>query len=331
MFTNFHGNTANDVWKSIYESLRVSSVVGSRAGDTREILHAAISIDDPVQKWISFRNPPISIAYALAELIYILNGSDDASVINYWNEALPRYAGTYKNYPGAYGNRLINHYKINQIEKVYETLKAHPDSRQAVMIIWDPREDLPIDNGEPRNKDIPCNICSMIKVRDEKLEWTQIMRSNDIFLGLPYNIIQFTSIQEIIASWLGIKVGSYNHISDSLHLYTKNESILRADGDEVINTDKLGIPKEHYPEVINKIYSIMETISHNHCITGTVLSEMAGYDTKFEAYNNILRVICAYAANKIHDISESEMIMEKCTNTAYTGMWKSWVKIKGGK
>ena len=326
MFTNFQGNTANDIWKSIYESVKVSSVVSSRAGDTREILHATISIDDPVQKWISIRNPPISIAYALAELICILNGSDDASVINYWNEALPRYAGTYKNYPGAYGNRLINHYKINQIEKVYETLKVHPDSRQAVMIIWDPREDLPIDNGKPRNDDIPCNICSMIKVRDNKLEWTQVMRSNDLYLGLPYNLIQFTSIQEILASWLGIDVGSYNQISDSLHLYTKDEKKISDDGEEVINTDKLSIPKESYSEVIDKIYSIMESISHEPGITEDELFEMAGYNTGYEAYNNILRVICAYAANKKQYVSGLEQIMGKCSNGAYIRMWNCWLK-----
>ena len=35
------------------------------------------------------------------------------------------------------------------------------------------------------------------KVRQGKLEWSQIMRSNDVLLGMPYNFIQFTGLQEI--------------------------------------------------------------------------------------------------------------------------------------
>ena len=48
------------------------------------------------------------------------------------------------------------------------------------------------------------------------------MRSNDIFRGLPYNFVQFTSMQEILAGWLKINVGSYNHVSDSLHIYERD-------------------------------------------------------------------------------------------------------------
>ena len=59
----------------------------------------------------------------------------------------------------------------------------------------------------------------MLKVRDGALEWTQILRSNDVFRGLPYNFVQFTMMQEIMAGWLNLRVGSYNQLSDSLHIY----------------------------------------------------------------------------------------------------------------
>ena len=49
------------------------------------------------------------------------------------------------------------------------------------------------------------------------------MRSNDIVFGLPYNFLQFTFLQEIIAGWLNVDVGEYMHISDSLHMYVNNE------------------------------------------------------------------------------------------------------------
>lgn len=219
----FSGDTANDVWNLAAEQLmKMEHVVSSRSGDTYELLHVLLSINNPKEKWVSNRVPPMSISFALAELIWILNGSNIAKIINYWNPTLSRYAGHDDNYHGAYGYRIRYNFGVDQLEKAYSVLYNKPESRQTVMLIWDPQKDLPQDNGNPNSEDIPCNICSMLKVRNNKLEWTQIMRSNDAFLGLPYNFIQFTSMQEILAGWLGLDVGTYNHYSDSLHLYTQN-------------------------------------------------------------------------------------------------------------
>jgi thymidylate synthase len=45
------------------------------------------------------------------------------------------------------------------------------------------------------------------------------MRSNDVFLGLPYDVFNFTMLQELMAVELGIELGSYIHFAASLHLY----------------------------------------------------------------------------------------------------------------
>lgn len=332
MFKCIYGETANDMWIQAYNAVINSDSVGSRNGTTREILHAALSINDPVQKWVSCRTPPISIGYALADLIWILAGSDDAQVINYWNTALPNYAGEYRYYPGAYGNRIFYKHGINQLEKVYETLKNNPESRQAVIIIWDPKIDLPYCDGFSNNKDIPCNICSLIKVRNGKLEWTQIMRSNDLVLGLPYNIVQFTSIQEILASWLNVEVGTYNHISDSLHIYEEKLTSSGMNDLTVINGDSLGISKYDFPNVINILYKNMQIISQDTKLTTSQLVDISNQETGYEAYNNILRILCAYAANKRQDYEAREIIINLCTNQAYITMWNNWLpQYLGGK
>lgn len=62
----------------------------------------------------------------------------------------------------------------------------------------------------------------MFNIRDGRLDWTQIIRSNDIFLGLPHNLVQFTTLHEVMAGWLGVQMGSYNQLSNSLHLYEKD-------------------------------------------------------------------------------------------------------------
>jgi len=57
-----------------------------------------------------------------------------------------------------------------------------------------------------------------VKIRHGKLEWSQIMRSKDVLLRIPYNFIQFTGLQEILAGWFELDMEAYNHYSDSLWL-----------------------------------------------------------------------------------------------------------------
>jgi thymidylate synthase len=181
-----------------------------------ELLHVGLTIDNPRQRWIPSRIPALNPAFALAEIVWIINGSNDAKVINYWNPALPQFAGHVEKYHGAYGFRLRNHFNIDQLEKAYYSLQKNGISRQVVLQIWDSKNDMPDNNGKPVSEDIPCNLSSLLKIRNHKLEWMQINRSNDIYRGLPYNIVQFTTLQELIAGWLGIEVGTYNHLSEML-------------------------------------------------------------------------------------------------------------------
>ena len=74
----------------------------------------------------------------------------------------------------------------------------------------------------------------------------QIMRSNDLHLGLPHNLVQFTSLQEILAGWLGLEPAGYHHLSDSLHVYEKDRENFRLLSDAPplpINSDNLAFPE----------------------------------------------------------------------------------------
>ena len=200
------GKTANEVYCDIFQKLEMfGQTVSGRNGQTKELTHVCMTIADSTQRWIQCRKPVLSPAFAIAELVMLMNGNDDAKLLNIWNPALPKYQGKYSRYPGAYGRRLRYSFGFDQINRAYNALKNNPESRQVVMEIWKPDIDLPQIEGRPNNDDIPCNICSLLKIRDEKLLWTQIMRSNDIAFGLPYDFLQFTFLQEIIAGWLSVK------------------------------------------------------------------------------------------------------------------------------
>ena len=58
---------------------------------------------------------------------------------------------------------------------------------------------------------------------------TTYMRSNDLWMGFPYDVFQFTNMQVLMSMELGVGIGFYTHISGSLHLYKRN--VVKLDGD----------------------------------------------------------------------------------------------------
>ncbi len=330
MVTVFSGITANEVWQAAVEKLLYykKETVSSRIGDMKELLHVVFSISNPRDRWITQRLPPISIAFALAELVWILVGSDDSTVINFWNPILPRYAGNSEKYPGAYGFRIKHNFGFDQLERAYEALKNEPSNRQTVILIWDPQKDFPNKNGESANADIPCNICSLLKIREQKLEWTQIMRSNDVFRGTPYNFVQFTCLQEILAGWLEVEVGSYTHFCDSLHLYTSDiDNLLVTNDTKLTNPDNLMLTRNQFVHVINEIYNNMSIIAKNK-ISKLDLAKLAELKINEKAYCNIMYIISAYAARKLGYTELEKELVEKCSNALYVHMWESWIDYR---
>ena len=53
----------------------------------------------------------------------------------------------------------------------------------------------------------------------EVLTMDVVMRSNDVWLGLPYDMFQFTQLQHCVATSLGMIAGEYRHTTFSLHMY----------------------------------------------------------------------------------------------------------------
>lgn len=319
------GKTANEVWEKAIKLLQKQEYSQSgRTGDVFELLHTFVSIEEPQQKWIYNRIPPISIGYALAELVWIINGEEKSDIINTWNPSLEKFAGKGEIYHGAYGKRIRSHFGFDQIEKAYEALQSIPESRQVVMQIYDTRVDFPINNGTPQDEDIPCNICSLLKVRNGKLEWSQIMRSNDVLLGMPYNFVQFTGLQEILAGWLELHLGSYNHYSDSLHLYARDtDKIGIGEEGEIRNSDSLSVNKSESEKLFKEIFYRMKGLTVNN-LTEKEIHSLAQLNSGYGAYDNAMLIIGTYISQKKKYDDLTKNLIEACTNKSYVAMWERW-------
>lgn len=328
MFRVFEGRTADQVWCQIAQAFRQGegSLQPSRAGEMREILHSAMSITEPTQRWVTSRSPSINPAFAIAEVVWIITGRNDSSFLNYFNSQLPKYAGFGKNYHGAYGHRLRRNLNIDQLDRAYNTLKVNPSSRQVVLQIWDGKIDLPTRLGSESSTDIPCNLVSILKVRNGKLEWMQILRSNDLYRGLPYNIIQFTTLQEVMAGWLDLEIGEYNQISNSLHVYERDVKNIQSSHPMLspLNTDSLSLPKEESDKCFQALARNIESIIEDTVSAETLLSTVRGSDLP-NSFHNMLRVLCAEGARRRQQMTIANEIIADCSNPAYKCLYESWV------
>jgi thymidylate synthase len=151
---------------------------------------------------------------ALGELLWYLKGDNSLEFIQpyigkYVEEA---HEGTII---GAYGPRMFSSTPeaVNQFEAVADLLATKPNSRQAVVVLSRPRDVV------ERIKSIPCTVALHFQLRDGKLHLTSMLRSSDIYLGMPHDVFCFTMIQEIMSRRLGVELGEYTHFSSNLHFY----------------------------------------------------------------------------------------------------------------
>jgi thymidylate synthase len=323
-----NSSNANDAWlralKLVKESPE-SRQVASRNGATTELLHVTVTLSDPRQRWVFARQPAISPAFALAEAIWIVGGRNDSEALNFFNRDLPKFSGTGSTYYGAYGYRLRYQHEFDQLEAAYKALASNSDSRQVVLQIWDPKTDHPLDTGAPRSADIPCNTQSILRVQDGRLYWLQIMRSNDIFRGLPYNLVQFTTLQEIMAGWLGLNLGSYTHVVSSLHFYNHDLKALESATQcaAVENRDDLRLPKDKSDAALKTLDSLLTRISSAEADLASLEKELN--DARMPSiYTSIGKTLLAEAARRTKKYELAKQLILRIQNPCLESLTERW-------
>ncbi len=327
MWRVFEADGANLLLGEVLDALAAPGLCdlqSSRAGPTREILHAALTLRNPRERWATERRPALNIAFAIAELVWILSGRNDAKFLTYFNHSLSRFAGNDLHLHGAYGDRLRHKFGLDQLDRAYHTLKANPQSRQVVLQIWDARVDLPCADGQPSAADIPCNTQSILKVRGNRLEWLQIMRSNDAYLGLPHNLIQFTFLQEVIAGWLGLELGHYHHISDSLHLYERDATtVTLKTTNDLLPVENFALPKAASERAFATLAAAIDLIIDDQ-FTAEAVARLPDNNDLPSCYQDMMRVLAAEGLRRRQHPKLADELMEFCGSAVFRRMWANW-------
>jgi thymidylate synthase len=110
-------------------------------------------------------------------------------------------------------------------EWAIESLLTDKDTRQAVMHFALP------EHKWVGNKDQVCTLTGNWLIREDKLHLSIVMRSNDIVLGLVYDMPWFCSLmdkmlEELKPIYPTLKKGSYTHLAHSAHVYEKDEKTI---------------------------------------------------------------------------------------------------------
>lgn len=157
----------------------------------------------------------ISRRIAAAEAVQLIGGFSDPKLMIAASPNFKRYQEDDGTFWGAYGRRIGG-----QVIDIIRKLTDDPSTRQAVVQLWDKHFD-----NELYKRDYPCTLVLGFSINEERsnsLEMDVIMRSNDAWLGYPYDIFQFTQLQLTVARALKIEPGEYRHTTMSMHLYETN-------------------------------------------------------------------------------------------------------------
>ncbi|MDX8527753.1 thymidylate synthase [Mesorhizobium sp. MSK_1335] len=322
----FGGHSADAAWvraaKAVVDGRHEPQI--GRGGQTAEILHATLRITDPRQRWVTSRRPAMNPAFAIAETFWILGGRDDAHFVNFWNPALPRFAGRSATYAGAYGRRLRQAFGFDQIERALDALSASPSSRQVVLQIWDPRSDFPTANGNPVSADVPCNVCSILKVRNSRLEWMQIMRSNDIFRGTPYNLVQFTFVQEYMAGCLGLEVGEFVLVADSLHAYQDDIGKFSIVPSSLPPSEcRIALTKDLAAITLGRCVDLLDKLADTR-LTKDCFHEIVRASNIPAGHADLLRIAAADSARRRGWLELADRAVDACTDSFLREAWSLW-------
>lgn len=146
----------------------------------------------------------INLSLGWMEFLQLVAGVYDLDALK---AVAPKADHSLFTYAMAYGPRI--YYKAPAI---IEALQDNPNTRQAVLFVAKP------DDGPTSN--LPCTLTIQFVIRHRKIHAIVSMRSWDLCRGLPYDLMMFSGLLEIIGRCLDIPAGRVIVQAGSVHVYT---------------------------------------------------------------------------------------------------------------
>lgn len=194
-----HAKNLAEAWEtSIKELLKddVPYVYTQRGIRAREITGVQLIVEAPLSE------PILSEYYMFGEMF----------IEKYCQSVMEATCGEQSIHSRIVRTTKISQKNNNQVNKVVNLLRREPNSRRAVISLWDSVNDM---NSEHP----PCACIIQFMIRQGKLDAIAFFRSNDSWMAVLPDMIAMTRLASMIAEKLKVPVGQYIHFSASYHLY----------------------------------------------------------------------------------------------------------------
>ncbi len=149
----------------------------------------------------------------LSQSEFIQKMKEDNAFANEWGELGPVYGVQWRHWKTPDGK------EVDQIADLVKEIKKNPTSRRLIITAWNPAEinDIVKQGGLP-----PCHTLFQFYVVGKKLSCQLYMRSNDLFLGAPFNIASYSLLTMMLAQVTGLEPGEYIHTNGDAHIYSNH-------------------------------------------------------------------------------------------------------------
>lgn len=147
--------------------------------------------------------------------IWTANADFQGKNLGYTNNELvkqlgPVYGAQWRNFAGNEVGR-----GTDQISWLINEIKSNPNSRRLVVSAWSA-------NQIHEMALMPCHYTFQFNVINNRLSCMFNMRSNDVFLGLPFNIASYALLTHMIAQVCDLEVGDLVYSGGNVHIYTNH-------------------------------------------------------------------------------------------------------------
>lgn len=183
-----------------------------------EMRNVTLVLDPEASTYCLGRYP--SQEYLEKELDFYASGSrqleDAVKMSKFWNKC----SDDGKTINSNYGFLLFhdeNKHGFTQFEHAINCLRNNPDSKKAVMTLYS-KEHAYISN------DNPCTLIINLYIQGDALNMQVIMRSNDLWYGLPYDlpffrVVHYTALAMLKRTYPNLELGYHIHQALNLHFY----------------------------------------------------------------------------------------------------------------
>ena len=176
----------------------------------------------------------LHIRSILHELLWFLSGETNirylkengVSIWDEWatadGELGPVYGAQWRNWQGADGQTY------DQVTALVEGLKNNPDSRRHIINGWNvallpDEQQKPWENAAAGKMALPpCHVLYQFYVANNKLSASLYIRSNDLFLGNPYNTASLALLTHMLAQQCDLAVGEIVLSIGDAHIYSNH-------------------------------------------------------------------------------------------------------------